>query len=134
VATRGARPSGPHPARVGGTLPYMAPEHLESLRLGEPTADVASDLYSLGVILYELLTGAPPFPTTEAESPDLLALLRDQRRVPPVPPSRFNHVVTPAVDAIVRKLLDPEPAKRYASARDLREDLERQLANRPLRY
>ena len=52
-------------AAVGGTLPYMAPEHLEALR-GGASPDARSDLYSLGVILYELLTVRRPFPVPEA--------------------------------------------------------------------
>ena len=49
-------------ALVGGTLPYMAPEHLDAFRDGEAAVDARSDVYSLGVILYELLTGRHPFP------------------------------------------------------------------------
>src|SRR5262249_31144203 len=49
-------------ALVGGTLPYMAPEQFETLRTGKGAADVRADLFSLGVILYELLSGRPPFP------------------------------------------------------------------------
>ena len=53
-------------ALIGGTLPYMAPEHLQALRGEDRTLDARSDLYSLGVILFELLTGNHPFETHQA--------------------------------------------------------------------
>ncbi|MFL5339484.1 MAG: protein kinase domain-containing protein [Gemmataceae bacterium] len=121
-------------ARVGGTLPYMAPEHLAASRDPQLKIDARCDLYSLGVILYRLLTGRPPFPPIQVAERDLLEALRQQRMALPAPPSRFNPVVTPAVDSVVRKLLEPDPGHRYASATQLREDLDRQLSDRPLRF
>src|SRR5438552_10311035 len=56
------QPAGAAAASIGGTLPYMAPEHLEAFRGGTQAVDQRSDLYSFGVILYELLTRRPPFP------------------------------------------------------------------------
>jgi eukaryotic-like serine/threonine-protein kinase len=120
--------------RLGGTLPYMAPEHLELAHEGAGELTAACDLYSLGVVLYELLTGNLPFQEPEAEPDNLVQLYLTLHRLRPEPPSRKNRAITPAVDAIVLKLMDPDPAKRYADAGQVREDLERQLANRPLAY
>ena len=86
------------------------------------------------MVLYELLTGTDPYPGMPDEDvTDPVGAYLPGRTVKlPEPPSRRNQAVTPAVDAIVRKLLEPDPAKRYAEAAHVREDLERQLANRPL--
>jgi serine/threonine protein kinase/Flp pilus assembly protein TadD len=118
----------------GGTVPYMAPEHLESIAGGQPVIDARSDLYSLGVILFELLTGQDPHGLPPVRPRDLPAELAGIRRQQPEVPSRFNPLITPAIDAIVRRLLAPDPACRYASAAELREDLERHLADRPLKF
>ncbi|HKB05301.1 MAG TPA: serine/threonine-protein kinase [Gemmataceae bacterium] len=120
--------------RLGGTLPYMAPEHLELAHAGAGDLTPACDLYSLGVVLYELLTGSLPFQEPEAEPDNLVQLYLTLHRLRPEPPSRKNRAITPAVDAIVVKLMDPDPAKRYKDAGQAREDLERQLANRPLAH
>src|SRR5213079_768641 len=84
--------------------------------------------------LFELLTGQPPYERVRGQVGEVLDHLLVQRRQPPVSPRRLNTAVSPAVEAIVLKLLAPDPAKRYASARDLHDDLERQLANRPLAH
>ena len=92
------------------------------------------DLFSLGVVLYELLTGSDPYPapTGDAISPVEYYLAAHSKL--PAPPSRRNREITPAVEAIVCKLLDPDPRRRYADAAHVREDLERQLANKPLAH
>ncbi|MFO0849333.1 MAG: protein kinase [Gemmataceae bacterium] len=119
--------------RAGGTLPYMAPEQLEEYRDGGPTrVDTRTDLYGLGVIFFELLTGKHPFPLPKGRT-DLTRLAADRRAGAPGPRA-VARTVSPAVDAIVRKLLAPEPADRYQSARDLLCDLERQRDHRPLRF
>ena len=116
--------------RVGGTLPYMAPEHLTAYQ-GQPAdVDARSDIYALGVILYELLTGRHPF----GKQPLALdRMIRDRTRLPP-PARTLNRGVTPAVDSILRRCLAPNPARRYQTAAELQEDLDRQRQHRPLRH
>jgi serine/threonine protein kinase/Flp pilus assembly protein TadD len=136
--TKGSSPS---EAIVGGTLPYMAPEQLAVLRSGQGTVDARGDLFSLGVLLFELLTRKPPYPARavpRADEPEAAAaalgeMIRDRSGAPPAP-RRLNRMVSPAVDAIVRRCLEPDPDRRYGSARELQEDLQRQLDHRPLRY
>jgi serine/threonine protein kinase/Flp pilus assembly protein TadD len=121
-------------AMVGGTLPYMAPEHLEALQGGALPVDARSDLYSLGVILFELLTRRHPFTVHSLPSPEVLARMIEERHQPPPRLGRWNRAVTPAVEAIIRRCLEPDPARRYQTARQLQEDLERQRESGPLKY
>jgi serine/threonine protein kinase/tetratricopeptide (TPR) repeat protein len=118
---------------AGGTVPYMAPEQLAGLFAVAPTADPRSDVYALGVILFEWLTGVHPFspPAGELEA-DLPRLLDERRRwVPRV--RALLPDVPPDLEAIVRKCVTADLARRYQSAADLSEDLRRHLDNEPLR-
>jgi hypothetical protein len=100
-----------------GSVQYMPPEQLEGR---EP--DARSDLYSLGVVIYELLVGRPPF--NEA---DLATLLQRSRN--PAPPLRsIKGGIPRALDAAVSKALAPRPEDRFQSAEEMREALERAVA------
>jgi serine/threonine protein kinase/Flp pilus assembly protein TadD len=119
---------------IGGTLAYMAIEQLEDMRCrGRGHVDARTDLYALGVMAWELLTGEVPFPTPPYGLADFDQLIAVRRA--PLPPLRqYNPAVTPAVEAIIRKLLAPDPADRYQSAAELKTDIERHLADLPLQY
>jgi eukaryotic-like serine/threonine-protein kinase len=122
-------------AAVGGTLPYMSPEQLEAFDNPSRAIDGRSDIYSLGVVLFELLTGRRPF--VDRHSRPLTAVvqaMRAARNAGAPSPRAFNPAVSFGVDAIIRKCLAPDPAARYASARDLQEDLDRHLSHRPLKH
>ena len=119
---------------VGGTIPYMAPEQLLDLKSrGKGGVDARTDLYSLGVMAFELLAGKHPFPVTSRSLVEFDGLIATRAKGPP-DLREINPDVTPAVEAIVRKLLAPAPKDRYQTANDLREDLTRQLADRPLQF
>ncbi len=118
--------------RAGGTLPYMAPEQLdEYAERGSNRVDHRTDLYALGVIFFELLTGRHPFVRTGTTrlNPQEMAKLR-RAGAPSV--RELNPAVSPAVESIVRTLLHPDPDRRYQSARDLLTDLDRHRQHLPL--
>jgi serine/threonine protein kinase/Tfp pilus assembly protein PilF len=122
-------------ASIGGTLPYMAPEHLEAFRGNAMPVDARSDLYSFGVILFELLTGAAPFPSYRKLSTreTVNRMIHDRLQSAPRL-RRLNKSIPPAVEAIVRRCLEADSAKRYQSVRQLQEDLQCQLEQKPLRH
>ncbi|HSP33452.1 MAG TPA: protein kinase [Thermoanaerobaculia bacterium] len=105
----------PHttPGAVFGTVAYMSPEQAS----GKPI-DFRSDQFSLGVILYELLTGRMPF--SEATAAETLAAII---RVDAPLPSTVNDAVPPELDRLLARCLAKDPAERYASTRDLARDL-----------
>ena len=103
---------------VIGTATYFSPEQAQGA-----TADARSDIYSVGVVMYELLTGAPPF---SGESPVAVAYQHVQQA--PEPPSRLNPNVPPGLEAIVLKAMAKNPDDRYQSASEMVEDIDRLLA------
>src|SRR3954463_15086905 len=109
-------------AAVVGTAQYLSPEQAR----GE-TVDSRSDVYSAGCLLYELLTGRPPF---VGDSP--VAVAYQHVREPARPPSDHDTDLPPAVDAIVMKALAKRLEDRYQSAAAMRADIERYLAGRPV--
>jgi serine/threonine-protein kinase len=102
------------PGTVLGTAPYMSPEQV----LGQP-AGPASDLFSLGTVAYELLTGRHPF-AAESTVETMHRILHDS----PDPPSRLNPALTPEFDFVFAKALTKDPGRRHSSAHDLDIDLE----------
>jgi serine/threonine protein kinase/lipoprotein NlpI len=119
-------------ALVGGTLPYMAPEQLKAFQQDEAAADARSDVYALGVVLYELLSGQLPFPARTGKLDQVLPEMIADRTGPIPDVRRANPAVSQAVASIVRHCLRPDPRERYQSARELHEDLRRQLDDLPL--
>jgi eukaryotic-like serine/threonine-protein kinase len=120
-------------ARIGGTLPYMAPEQLQAMKDGILRGDARSDIYSFGIILHELLTGRHPFSPPREWMPQALSDLCAARHTPPEM-RRWNSAISPAAESIVRHCLEPEPSRRYQTAQELYEDLRCQLEHRPLKY
>jgi serine/threonine protein kinase len=124
-------------AMRGGTLPYMAPEQLEAFLDSERWDDVdaSADLYSLGLVMCEMLTGRPP-DTPGPNLPHTRAIreLLDRRLDARIALRRFNPTIPHALEAIAERCLASIPADRYPDASALADDLERFLDRRPLAY
>jgi beta-lactam-binding protein with PASTA domain/tRNA A-37 threonylcarbamoyl transferase component Bud32 len=108
-------------AAVLGTAAYLSPEQAQGKRV-----DARSDLYSLGVVLYELLTGRVPFSGDSAVSVALQHV-----RATPEPPRRLVPTVSKAAETVALRLLEKDPDRRYQSADDVRVDLERARRGEP---
>jgi serine/threonine-protein kinase len=109
-------------AQVIGTAQYLSPEQARGERV-----DARSDLYSTGCLLYELLTGRPPF---TGDSP--VAIAYQHVKEDPVPPSRVDPEVPAWADAIVLKAMEKDPGDRYQSAGEMRNDIQRALSGAPV--
>lgn len=108
-----------------GTPDYMAPEQIPG---GDEAVGPAADIYSLGVMLYEMLTGRRPF-----ESDDILRQTNMLRSNDPVPPRAINRGLPRDLENVCLKCLEKKPGNRYASASELAGDLELFLADEPVR-
>ena len=105
----------PQTSAVLGTASYLSPEQAQG-----QSVDARSDIYALGVVLYEMLTGRPPF---TGDSP--MAIAYKQVNATPEAPSSVNHDVPPELDAVVMRALSKNPANRYQTGKEFADDLER---------
>ncbi|MBI2567689.1 MAG: protein kinase [Candidatus Schekmanbacteria bacterium] len=99
-----------------GTLNYVSPERID----GRAPVTEASDIYSLGVVLYEALTGRQPF-----DADNMVQLIYQHLHNPPTPPRRLVPTVSQGLEDVVMKMLEKDPANRYTTVSDLLEDLAR---------
>ena len=133
--------------RFGGTVAYMAPEQLDEMiesrkrhKSGSQSVgprvskvDHRTDLFALGVILYELLTGRHPFPTTKSNEDPFQAARRSRLATRPTA-RQLNSSISAGIDAIIERLLSIRMQDRYPSAVALRQDLIGHLEHKPLVY
>lgn len=112
--------------RLIGTLQYMSPEQA---RGDGDLIDVRTDVYALGVILYEMLTGVLPYDVTAAPLHESLRVICEK---PPLNPRSLNRSAPRDVVTIVLKALEKDPARRFQTVADLADDVERYLTNHPI--
>jgi serine/threonine-protein kinase len=120
-----ARASGSSMTQTGsvlGTAYYVSPEQAQ----GKPLTP-ATDLYSLGVVLYEATCGQVPF-----DAPDAVAVALKQVNEQPVPPTQINPDIDPELEAIILRAMEKNPLERYATAEQMRTALNNYLAGRPI--
>lgn len=109
--------------QIVGTIGYLAPERF----LSKP-ADIRSDLYSVGVVMYEIFTGTVPF---RNDKDDLVATIFSHVHDSPTPPHEINRNIPESLERVIMRSIDKEPAKRYQTARDFINDLQILLSPTP---
>jgi eukaryotic-like serine/threonine-protein kinase len=103
-------------SKTMGTPDYISPEQVKGKR-----GDVRSDIYAVGVMLYEMATGATPFP-----GPNSFAVMNSRLLNNPIPPRELNPEITPELQEIIYRAMEREPKNRYASIHELAWDLQHQ--------
>jgi serine/threonine protein kinase/predicted negative regulator of RcsB-dependent stress response len=121
----GAGPEGTMQGQLLGTPAYMAPEQAQGRH---DLVDERTDVYGLGAILYEILTGRPPF-----IAPKTSEIIRKVCQDAPTPPRQIVETVTPGLEAVCLKAIRKVPAERYSSASELAQDVQRHLADEPVK-
>jgi eukaryotic-like serine/threonine-protein kinase len=101
-------------SQIMGTPEYISPEQVKGKR-----GDGRSDVYALGVMLYEMLTGKPPF-----QGPNPFAIMNDRLLNNPVPPREIDPSISPQLQEVIYRALERDPKNRYANAREMAWDLE----------
>lgn len=109
-----------------GTLPYMSPEQV---RANPAQIDARSDVYALGVLLYELLADKPPYSLKDMPVPEAMRIICDQEATSL---SSVDRSFRGDVETVVAKALEKDPSRRYPSAGELGADIERYLDNKPI--
>jgi serine/threonine-protein kinase len=102
-------------SRITGTADYMAPEQVRGKR-----GDARTDIYALGVMLYEMLTGRLPF-----EEKNVFAAMKQRLYRDPTPPGEINPEISPPLEEVVCRAMESDPRNRYASAREMAVELDR---------
>src|SRR6516165_565012 len=103
-------------SQLMGTPDYISPEQVKGKR-----GDGRSDVYALGVMLYEMLTGKVPF-----QGPNAFAIMNDRMLNNPIPPRELDPTISPQLQEIIYRALEREPKNRYATAHEMAWDLEHQ--------
>jgi serine/threonine protein kinase len=103
-------------SQVMGTPDYISPEQVKGKR-----GDARSDIYALGVMLYEMLTGKTPF-----QGPNAFAIMNDRLLNNPIPPRELDPTISPQLQEIIYRAIERDPKNRYPNAREFAHDLEHQ--------
>src|SRR6202042_227883 len=101
-------------SNVMGTPDYISPEQVKGKR-----GDARSDIYAMGVMLYEMFTGKAPF-----QGPNPFAIMNDRLLNNPMPPREIDPTISPQLQEVIYRALEREPAKRYPNAHDMIWDLQ----------